>query len=130
MTRSPEQERQRLKKYYAENREQRREYDRNRWRTSPTRKLGHQLRAGYNRAVKAGNHAEKITPTQLLAYWNQHDIDPLECYLTGEKLSTQTRSIDHHRPISQGGAHVMENLFPCTFQANNKKQDKLIVGCV
>lgn len=118
-------ERERLRRYYAANKEKRREYDRHRYRNDPHRRLSHQLRLGYSRAVESGCEAQEITPEELLRYWESTGVDSLRCYLTGEELDPQTRSIDHVTPISRGGGHVLENLLPTTFTANNRKQDKL-----
>lgn len=118
-------ERERLRRYYAANKEKRRAYDRHRYRNDPHRRLSHQLRLGYSRAVEAGCEAHQISPQELLQHWEQRGINPLRCYLTGAKLSVETGSIDHATPISRGGGHVLENLRPCTFTANNKKQHKL-----
>lgn len=87
-------------------------------------RLQKQLTEGHARALAAGNPAEKITPEDLLAYWQQQGINPLRCFYTNEGLTPQTRSIDHATPISRGGDHTMENIVPCTWAANDRKNTR------
>lgn len=115
-----ERARERARRWYAQNKQRRAEYERR-------NRLAYQLRDGYRRAVQAGGEAVKITPSELLSYWENTGVDPLVCYLTGEPLTEATRSLDHVVPVSRGGGHTLDNLLPCTFAANNRKQDKLVL---
>lgn len=86
-------------------------------------RLSNQLHQGYYRAVRAGNTADRITPEDLIQYWESIGIDPLVCYLTGETLTPLTRSLDHIVAIGKGGGHTVTNLAPSTAEANFKKNN-------
>ncbi|MGD7001354.1 hypothetical protein [Corynebacterium halotolerans] len=134
-----EQTLERMAKYYRDHREERKAYDReyrhkhqerlqaydqNRYWNDKHYRLNHQLYLGYHRAVEAGNPAERIKPQDLLDYWEALGVDPLKCYLTGEKLTPQNRSVDHVVPLGRGGAHTAFNLMPCSLEANRTKNVK------
>lgn len=119
-----EKARERARRWYEQNKQRRAEYDRNRYQ-DPERRLAGQLRGGLSRARQAGVEADPITSQQLLEHWRATGVDELRCYITGAELTPENRSIDHRVPISRGGAHALENLFPCTYAVNNRKQNKL-----
>lgn len=116
--RNPEYQRE----YDATNRERIFEYKHTRYLTDEITRLRAQLSSGYYRAVAAGNQADWITAEHLLTYWSAKGIDPLVCYLTGESLTPFDRSIDHVVAIGNGGSHTVDNLMPCTLEANMKKK--------
>lgn len=118
---SPEQGRARWQRYYRKHREKLNAYDRDRYRNDEHRRLSHQLLLGHRRCIRAGNPAEWIEPEQLLEHWESLGVDPLLCYLTGERLTPRTRSLDHVVAVSKGGAHALYNLMPSTFPANHRK---------
>lgn len=99
-----------------------REYQRTRYATDELHRMRKQLDSGYYRAVQVGNDADWITPEELLTYWDAKDIDPLRCYLTGAELTPFDRSLDHVVSIANGGGHTVDNLLPCTWEANDKKR--------
>jgi 5-methylcytosine-specific restriction endonuclease McrA len=78
-------------------------------------------RAEYGRrrhALKLSCSAGVITSDQLmakLAYWG------FRCWMCG---SADKLEIDHVKPLSRGGAHVLCNLRPACAPCNNKKRAK------
>lgn len=83
---------------------------------------GRALGDGYRRAVEAGTRADWITEAELLAYWESQGINPNECFYSGLPIvAGETRSLDHLVPISEGGAHSLENLRPAHLSMNVSK---------
>lgn len=119
----PEKHRQRTRRWMRENPEHVQEYRRDHRERRP---LVKKLYSGYQRALKAGNPAEYITTEEILDYWESVGIDSTRCYFTGVALDSSNISIDHGTPISRGGGHVLENLFPCTVAANLDKNTRTV----
>lgn len=119
----PEKHRERSRDWAAEHPEYVQEYRRDHRERRP---LVKKLYAGYQRAIKAGNPAESITTEEILNYWASVGIDSTRCYFTGEELNSTNISIDHGTPISRGGGHVLDNLFPCTVAANLDKSTRTV----
>lgn len=82
------------------------------------------LNVGYHRTLRLGLpvRADRIRPETLLAYWDSQGIDPTRCYYTGAVLEDGWH-LDHKMPLARGGAHVVENLVPCTAAANMDKKN-------
>lgn len=107
--------------YRKENLEQVRARDRkasSRWKRANPWAV--RLGTGYQRAVRMGAPAVRITPEQLLNYWESVGIDPSRSYYTGTPLTPENCSLDHFDPLGRSGTmgHVLENLFPCTVEEN------------
>ena len=47
-----------------------------------------------------------------------------ECAYSGETLKDNTRSIDHIKPLNQGGEHEIWNVVPMDRGLNSSKNDK------
>lgn len=115
----------RYQEWYKDNSESERErMARNYYNPDGRYRLSIQLHSGYHRAVRVGNPAERVTPDELIQYWSENGINPLECWYTKEPLTEHTRSVDHKTSIAKGGGHVLDNLVPATLEANTKKKTK------
>ena len=114
-------QRERVRRYAAEHREEARERTA-RWKAD--NQIRRRLYAGKLRAERAGAVAEEITEEEWLQHWEQQGIDPTRCFYTGEKLTAQNISIDHATPFKRGGEHTMANLVPCTWAANDRKNTR------
>jgi hypothetical protein len=66
---------------------------------------------------------QQFSSAELLSYWEAQGIDPTRCYYTGEELGADFH-LDHMTPLSQGGAHAVWNIVPCSPVANMSKQDR------
>lgn len=82
------------------------------------------LRDGERRARAAGAPAEHLTPAQVLDHWEKIGIDPWECAATGERLTQETRNIDHVDPLSRPGSlgHSLVNIVPVVAGYNRHKK--------
>ena len=135
----PERYRGHRRKHLAANREKEREVFR-RWRAANLERdrercriygskrsaadaLWYRLKLGAARARRAGSVVESFTSADLLAYWQEDGIAADRCYYSGELLGDDF-TLDHMTPLSRGGAHSLENVVPCTPQANRDKWDK------
>jgi 5-methylcytosine-specific restriction endonuclease McrA len=64
----------------------------------------------------------KITAKQLLAIWEFYgDV----CQLCHESAGGETLAMDHIIPISRGGLHVWQNIWPAHTRCNARKKDKI-----
>jgi 5-methylcytosine-specific restriction endonuclease McrA len=89
-------------------------------------KLQRAIQMGKRRVEKVGlgAQADDIRVEELVAYWRRQSIDPSVCYLCNVDLSTldpNDRTVDHMVPVSRGGTHTLENLFPCCRDCNHTK---------
>ncbi len=82
------------------------------------------LEYGRRRTVAAcfGARADRIAPESLLAYWDARGIEGSRCFYTGVELGEDWH-LEHKFPISRGGVHTVENLVPCSPEANREKFD-------
>lgn len=69
------------------------------------------------RALKLGTSVARFTQTQLeqrMVYWGN------KCWMCGVDADT----IDHVKPLSKGGPHILANLRPACGSCNSKKKNK------
>jgi hypothetical protein len=117
---NPERERERYRKYHTGNRELRREYCTARRQADP---LWMRLAGGATRARQLGCEVEKFTSADLLVYWEANGIAADRCYYSGAELGDGWH-LDHMVPLSRGGSHSVENVVPCTPEANVDKGNR------
>lgn len=79
---------------------------------------------GYERAIKRGAPAVKVTEAELLDYWASKGISPDVSAYSGTPLTNENRSLDHLDPLEREGTlgHCVQNLIPCTKQENFSKK--------
>lgn len=102
--------------YRRTNREKLRAWHREYRRTSPARRAAEKMNTSVRRAQKKNTQVVPFTMEQLEAkweYWNNC------CWVCGDPATT----IDHVKPLSRGGAHMLCNLRPacedCNFARHN-----------
>jgi 5-methylcytosine-specific restriction endonuclease McrA len=65
----------------------------------------------------------KITAKQLLAIWEFYsDV----CQLCHQPANGETLAIDHIIPISRGGLHVWQNVWPTHGRCNSRKKNNIV----
>ena len=69
------------------------------------------------RTAQNGNHNYKASPAELEERW---ELFGHACAYCG---STERLTIDHVRPVTQSGPHVIGNLVPCCRKCNSSKKD-------
>ncbi len=72
------------------------------------------------RRLKEKNQGNGITPEQWLECMKYFNF---KCAYSGETLKDNTRSIDHIKPLNQGGEHEVWNLVPMDKGLNSSKND-------
>ena len=76
----------------------------------------------YNkRKMREQNQGNGITGTQWREMMSFFDW---KCAYSDERLTNNTRTIDHIVPLNSGGEHEIWNLVPMTKSLNSSKQDK------
>lgn len=75
----------------------------------------------YKRRTKEQNQGKGITTNQWLECMKFFNW---KCAYSGQVLSKDTRSIDHIKPLNQGGKHEIWNLVPMYRLYNSSKNDK------
>ena len=73
------------------------------------------------RRLKEKNQGYGITPEQWLECMKYFNF---KCAYSGETLKDNTRSIDHIKPLNQGGEHEIWNTVPMDKGLNSSKNDK------
>ena len=67
--------------------------------------------------------ARKKTTITYFDFWKLAKKQKLICPLTGRKLTNETISIDHIKPIGNGGKHELDNLRLVCLDANIARND-------
>ena len=109
----------RNKQYYEDNKdkisEQRKQY-----RATPQGQA-----SGFNRSCRRrtkeqnqGNGINKMQWLEMMKYFNW------KCAYSGNPLKNETRTIDHIKPLNQGGEHEIWNCVPMYGSYNFSKHDK------
>ena len=107
------------KEYYENNKDKIAEYRKQYYKT-PQGQIT-LINGRVKRRLKEKNQGNGITPEQWLEcmkYFNW------ECAYSGETLKDNTRSIDHIKPLNQGGEHEIWNVVPMDRGLNSSKNDK------
>ena len=107
------------KQYRKENKDKIAEYKKQ-YYESPQ---GQILRFNENcrRRIKEQNQGNGITSEQWLECMTFFDW---RCAYSGQALSKDTRSLDHIKPLNQGGKHEIWNVVPMDRGLNSSKNDK------
>lgn len=125
-------------KYYKENREASKAYARQRYLDNPEAKreyhvkrsqadpMHYRLQDGKKRAKRAGAEWEHISSTDLLSHWEQEGIDAEVCYYCKQTVNIDDLHLDHGIPLSRGGSHVVDNIFPAHGRCNQSKKDRTV----
>ena len=88
--------------------------------------LTRRLVDGYYKARDLGLPHEKATQETLLKHWENHGINPWECFYCKQAIPNAKRlHIDHHIPLNKGGPHTLDNLVPACLYDNVAKNNKL-----
>lgn len=88
--------------------------------------LSTRLDLGARRAKKAGVEWEEIKSTDLLSYWEQRGITIDSCYYCKQSIDEDQLEFDHGVPLSRGGSHSIDNLYPCHRSCNKSKGKRTI----
>lgn len=107
------------KKWREANREKHREMSK-KWAQSPNGQVS-RFNAYNKRKMREQNQGNGITRTQWKEMMEYFDW---KCAYSGEKLTNNTRTIDHIVPLHNGGRHEIWNLVPMTKSYNSSKQAK------
>ena len=123
-----------IKQYYEDNKDKKAEYGKQ-YRENNKEKISEknkQYRAtpqgqvsafnrNYRRRTKEQNQGNGITSEQWLECMKFFGF---RCAYSGQVLSKDTRSIDHIKPLNQGGEHEIWNVVPMDRGLNSSKNDK------
>ena len=109
----------RSKKYREKNREKLLE-SKKQWYRTPQGQAYHS-NADAKRRLKEQNQGNGITGAQWREMMSFFDW---KCAYSDERLTNNTRTIDHIVPLNSGGEHEIWNLVPMTKSLNSSKQDK------
>ena len=107
------------KKWREANREKCRENSR-KWAQSPNGQASH-FNSYNKRKMREQNQGNGITGTQWREMMSFFDW---KCAYSDERLTNNTRTIDHIVPLNSGGEHEIWNLVPMAKSLNSSKQDK------
>ena len=107
------------KKWREANRERQRENSR-KWSQSPSGQASH-FNSYNKRKMREQNQGNGITGAQWREMMSFFDW---KCAYSDERLTNNTRTIDHIVPLNSGGEHEIWNLVPMTKSLNSSKQDK------
>lgn len=118
----------RTKRWARENRERRREIERRYAEANPDKRLALQRRWTEQNRERTRAYARErrvrllelqtveFTDAQLderMAFWGYR------CWMCGGPFE----SVDHVKPVSRGGAHILANMRPACVSCNSKKKD-------
>lgn len=117
--------------YYLDNIEEKRKYSRTHGPKYYAKKqqddpMYYRLQRGKERAKKAGAEWQHISTTDLLSHWEQEDIDAEVCYYCKQTVNTDDLHLDHGIPLSKGGSHSIDNLFPAHKSCNLSKGERTV----
>ena len=107
------------KRYYETNRDKKAEYYK-RYKKTPQGQVV-EFNKRQKRRTKEEQQGTGITKDQWLEMMNFFDW---KCAYSDERLTNDTRTIDHIVPLNSGGEHEIWNLVPMTRSLNSSKHDK------
>ena len=107
------------KQWREANKEKVRETSR-KWYLSPGGQASH-FNSYNKRKMREQNQGNGITKDQWREMMSFFDW---KCAYSDERLTNNTRTIDHIVPLNSGGEHEIWNLVPMTKSLNSSKQDK------
>ena len=90
------------------------------WRATPQGQIV-VFNSSCRRRIKEQNQGNGITKERWLACMKFFGF---RCAYSGQVLSKDTRSLDHIKPLNQGGKHEIWNVVPMDRGLNSSKQDK------
>lgn len=112
-------------KHYAEHTVERCEYQRDYYRTRRAEDpLWQRLKFGAYRARKAGVLVDSFTSDDLREHWKSKGWNETQCSYCLAEVTGRDFHLDHDRPISEGGAHAVENIRPACSRCNTSKQNQ------
>ena len=109
----------RNKQYYKNNKDNIAEYQKQ-WHSTPQGQVS-SFNKKCRRRIKEQNQGNGITKEQWLECMKFFNF---RCAYSGQVLSKDTRSLDHIKPLNQGGEHEIWNVVPMYKSYNSSKQDK------
>ena len=107
------------KQYYQDNKDKMLEYGKQ-YRQTPQGQVS-EFNKHNRRRIKEEQQGTGITKDQWLECMSFFDW---KCAYSDERLTNNTRTIDHIVPLNSGGEHEIWNLVPMTKSLNSSKQDK------
>ena len=107
------------KQYYEDNKDKIAERKKQ-YRQSPQGQVS-AFNDQYKRRTKEQNQGKGITTNQWLECMKFFNW---KCAYSGQALSKGTRSLDHVKPLNQGGEHEIWNTVPMDKGLNSSKNDK------
>ena len=115
------------RQHYLNNQNARQEYARTyRVERNQENPLYIRLQDGEKRARKAGVEWQNISSADLLSHWQQEDVTIDTCYYCKQTVNIDDFHLDHGIPLSRGGSHSIDNLFPAHGSCNLSKKDRTV----